>query len=69
MDDLSIYPGRCRRNIKRLMSTLSADADTSYKLMQMTAILTDLSIDDNKVVDIILNDCGIEQDLSLCGAE
>ena len=69
MDNLNAYPGRCRRNIKRLMSTLSADADTAYKLMQMTAILTDLNTDDNKVVDIILNDCGIEHDLSLCGAE
>ena len=69
MDELSIYPARCRRNIRKLMDRLSADADIAYGLMQMTAVLTDLRTDDDKVVEIILHDCGIDQEMEVCGAE
>ena len=59
MDDLSIYPARCRKNIRKLMAMLSADAEIAYGLMQMTATLMDLRTDDDKVVEMILDDCGI----------
>lgn len=59
MDDLSIYPVRYRRNIRKLMYMLSADAEIAYSMMQMTALLMDLPIEDDKVIEMILMDCGI----------
>ena len=58
--ELENYPKYCRKNINRLMRMLSADAETVYAMMKMTAILMDLDMDDNKVAEAILMDCGVD---------
>ena len=60
MDKLKNYPQYCRRNINKLMYMLTSDAETVYNMMRMTALLMDLDLDDEKVVEAILMDCGIE---------
>lgn len=60
MKDLDRFPRGCRKNIRRLMYMLSADADTVYAMMQMTALLMDLRVEDRRVVDAILMDCGMQ---------
>ena len=69
MDDIDVFPARYRKNIRRIVRVLCTDAETAFSMMVMTAALSDLSPDDSRVVDYILTDCGIEQDISLCGAE
>ena len=64
MDDLSRYPMSCRRNIRRLMNMLTSDADSVYRSMLTTAILTDLRPEDDKVADLILMDYGIETEIA-----
>ena len=58
--DLSGYPVRCRKNIRRLMRMLCTDAETAYAMMLLTATLMDLATDDNRVTEAILMDCGME---------
>ena len=60
MDEATMYPRNCRRNIRTLMNRLSTDAGTAYAMMLMTAALMDLSPDDDKVTDMILEDCRVE---------
>ena len=60
MEDIQAYPERYRKNIKRLSGKLGTDFETSFSMMLMTAILTDLYPEDPKVADYILKDCGIE---------
>jgi len=57
---METYPKRCRRNILRLMYMLSSDAETVYSMMKLTAALMDLDLDDDRVADAILADCGID---------
>ena len=56
------YPRRYRRNIVRLMHMLSSDEDTVFSMMKMTALLMDLDLDDDRVVDAILMDCGFGEE-------
>lgn len=60
MNYLSIYPSKCRKNISKLMLMLSSDAETVYQMMKMTASIMNLDVWDNRVVRVILDDCGIE---------
>ena len=60
MSDTRYYPRRCRKGINRLMHMLSTDSDTAFAMIRMTATLMDLDLDDEKVVDIILMDCGAD---------
>ena len=60
MDEATMYPRNCRRSIRTLMNRLSMDAGTAYAMMLMTAALMDLSPDDDKVTDMILEDCRVE---------
>lgn len=59
MNVLNCYPKECRRQIQRLISAVGMSAETAYAMMLMTAALMDLRPEDDKVVDIVLEDCGI----------
>lgn len=59
MNVLNVYPKNCRKQIKRLISAVGMSVETAYAMMLMTAALMDLRPEDDQVVDIILEDCGI----------
>ena len=60
MNAISMYPKRYRNSIKRIVNEIGASVDTAYGMMLMTAALMDLHPEDETVVHIILQDCGIE---------
>lgn len=60
MKATTMYPRRCRKNIETLVETVGMSIETAYAMMLMTATLMDLQPDDEQVVHIILQDCGIE---------
>lgn len=59
MDFAALYPKGHRRAIKRLVSAVGMSVETAYAMMVMTAALMDLDPADDKVIDMILSDCGI----------
>ena len=61
-DSVLIYPKKCRESIKTVVNEIGASAETAYMMILMTAALMDLQPEDEKVVHIILKDCGIEDD-------
>ena len=60
MNAINMYPKRYRNSIKRIVNEIGASVDTAYGMMLMTATLMDLHPEDETVVHIILQDCGIE---------
>ena len=60
MDTAIMYPKRCRKNIHRIVSEVGASEETAYAMMLMTATLMDLNPEDDEVLHLILQDCGIE---------
>lgn len=60
MDTMIMYPKRYRKSIRRLVGEIGTSVETAYAMMLMTATLMDLKPDDERVVHIILQDCGIE---------
>ena len=60
MDSTIRYPKKCRRNLRVLMSEVGMSVEIAYAMMLMTALLMDLHPEDDEVVDMILEDCGIE---------
>lgn len=60
MDAMLIYPKRCRQSIRTLTNEIGVSVETAYAMMLMTATLMDLRPEDDQVVHIILQDCGIE---------
>ena len=61
MVDVAImYPKRFRKSLHILMDEVGIGVETAYAMMLMTATLMDLRPEDEKVVNIILKDCGIE---------
>ena len=62
IDSVLIYPKKCRQSIKTVVDEIGASAETAYMMILMTAALMDLQPEDEKVVHIILKDCGIEDD-------
>ena len=59
MDIAIMYPKECRRSIKRIVSATGMSVETAYAMMLMDAALMDLRPEDEKVVEMILEDCGI----------
>lgn len=55
-----MYPKRCQKGVQILSDTVGMSKDTAYAMMLMTAALMDLQPEDEKVIHIILQDCGIE---------
>lgn len=62
MDVAIMYPKKCRRSIHRIMDEVGAGPETAYAMMLMTAMLMDLHPEDEEVLNIILQDCGVEVD-------
>ena len=61
MNDVTImYPKKCRKNILLLMNEIGVGPETAYAMMLMTATLMDLRPEDDKVLHMILQDCGVE---------
>ena len=59
MEKAFTYPRSCRKNILRLITAIGTNAETAYAMMLMTAAMTDLPPDDDRVASIILSDCGL----------
>ena len=55
-----MYPKRCRDSIRTLVGEVGMSVETAYAMMLMTATLMDLKPEDEEVVHIILQDCGVE---------
>jgi hypothetical protein len=60
MDIAIMYPKKCRKGIHRLVDEIGVGVETAYAMMLMTATLMDLNPEDEEVVHMILQDCGIE---------
>ena len=60
IDPVITYPKRCRNSIRKIVDEVGASVETAYAMILMTAMLMDLQPDDDEVVHIILQDCGIE---------
>ena len=60
MNATIMYPKRCRTGIRTLVDNVGMSIETAYAMMLMTAALMDLKPEDDEVVHIILQDCGVE---------
>ena len=61
MKDIAImYPRKCRNSIRRIADETGTAVETAYAMMLITAALMDLRPEDEQVLRIILEDCGIE---------
>lgn len=60
-DSAILYPVPCRAALRRLRNEIGVDEDVAYKMLLMTAALMDLRPEDDRVVRMILADCGIEE--------
>lgn len=50
-----VIPEACRRSVERITSVTGAEPDAAYRTMLLTAVMTDLHPEDEKVVEIILD--------------
>ena len=60
MDTAIMYPKRCRKNIHTIVNKIGTSMETAYAMMLMTATLMDLHPEDDEVLHMILQDCGVE---------
>ena len=60
LDGMLMYPKRCRESIRTLVNEIGRSVETAYAMMLMTAALMDLKPEDEEVIHIILEDCGVE---------
>ena len=60
MDTAIMYPRQCRNSIHKLVDRVGMSEETAYAMMLMTALLMDLHPEDEEVMLMILQDCGIE---------
>lgn len=54
-----MFPRRYKKNVDRIVSAIGASPETAYAMILLTATLMDLRPDDDSIVDMILEDCGI----------
>lgn len=59
MEHENCYPLRCLKSIRKITKALGVDMETAYSMMLMNAALMDLRPEDEDVVTMILEDCGI----------
>lgn len=57
----SMIPERCRKNVRRVMNAMSVDECTAYSMLMMTALLMDLYSEDDAVLEMTLQDCGVTE--------
>ena len=55
-----MYPKKCRTGIRTLVGEVGMSVEIAYAMMLMTATLMDLKPEDDEVIHIILQDCGVE---------
>lgn len=60
MDKAIMYPKKCRKNIHRIVEEIGTSEEIAYAMMLMTATLMDLNPEDDEVLHMIFQDCGIE---------
>ena len=60
MDIAIMYPKKCRDGIKTLVNEIGMSVETAYAMMLMASTLMDLRPEDERVIHIILQDCGVE---------
>ena len=60
MDSMIRYPQKCRKSIRILANEVGMSAEVAYSQMLITAALMDLRPEDDAVVYMILQDCGLE---------
>ena len=59
--DIAImYPKGCRQAIRTIVEEVGASVETAYAMILMTSMLMDLDPADERVLHIILQDCGVE---------
>lgn len=58
------YPEPCRKNMRTILDAVRADPQTIYAMMLMTAALMDLRPEDDEVMRMILQDCGVKDGVS-----
>ena len=61
MRNTATYPERSRKNVQKITASVPVSEETAYAMMLMTAMLMDLSPDDERVPDMILKDCGVTE--------
>ena len=54
------YPKESRKPISILMNRLGVDEETAYAMLLMASLMTDLSPNDDRVIEIILKDCHVD---------
>ena len=59
MDPTIMYPRRCRKSINTIVNETGMSVETAYAAMLMTALLMDLRPEDEEVLEMILQDCGV----------
>lgn len=59
MDTAIMYPKRCRKSIHTIVNEVGASEETAYAMMLMTALLMDMRPEDEEVLEMILQDCGV----------
>lgn len=59
METTIMYPERCRKNIHEIVSRTGVSVETAYAMMLMTSTLMDLRPEDDDVLRMILQDCGV----------
>ena len=57
---MSCYPKGCRKAIHVLMDEIGVDSEIAFKMILFTAAMMDLQPEDEQVMHIILQDCGVE---------
>lgn len=62
MSQAILYPENCRRSIRTISEKTGASIETAYAMMLMTALLMDLSPEDAKVTEMVLEDCGVVEE-------
>ena len=57
-----LYPENCRRSIRTISEKTGVSVETAYAMMLMTALLMDLRPEDARVTEMVLADCGVEEE-------
>lgn len=61
MRNTTTYPERSRKNVQKITASVPVSEETAYAMMLMTAMLMDLSPDDERIPEMILKDCGVAE--------
>lgn len=54
-----VFGEKRKRAVRKIVDAVGVNEDTAYAMILMTSALMDLSPDDGRVVELILQDCGV----------